>query len=61
MSPHELKEIRNKLGLTQEALARLIGVSFQTVNRWERGLFKPSPLAVEKLKSIMMNRQVNNG
>ncbi len=52
MNAEDIKTIREKLGLTQEALARLIGVSFQTVNRWERGGFKPSPLALEKIKKL---------
>lgn len=52
MSATDIKEIREKLGLTQEALAHLLGVSFQTINRWERGLFKPSKLALEKIKQL---------
>lgn len=52
MNAEEIKIIRERLGLTQEALARLIGVSFQTINRWERGSFKPSPLALEKIKQL---------
>jgi transcriptional regulator with XRE-family HTH domain len=30
-----LKGLRQQLGLSQEALARLVGVSFPTINRWE--------------------------
>jgi transcriptional regulator with XRE-family HTH domain len=30
-----LRRLRTGLGLSQEALARLLGVSFATVNRWE--------------------------
>ena len=29
--------IRRKLGLSQEQMARLLGVSFASVNRWEGG------------------------
>ncbi len=30
-------EIRNRLNASQEDLARMIGISFATVNRWENG------------------------
>jgi len=52
MQASDIKAMRDKMGITQEALARLLGVSFQTINRWERGVFKPSPLALEKIKAI---------
>jgi predicted ATPase/DNA-binding CsgD family transcriptional regulator/DNA-binding XRE family transcriptional regulator len=32
-----LKDLRRRLGLSQEQLARRLGVSFATVNRWESG------------------------
>lgn len=35
-------EIRNKKFLTQEELAKELGVSFATVNRWENKKFEPS-------------------
>ena len=38
-----LAERRKALGLTQEALADLIGVERSTVVRWERGLTGPTP------------------
>jgi DNA-binding transcriptional regulator YiaG len=59
MNSLEIKEIREKLGLTQEALAHILGVSFQTINRWERGLFSPSPLALEKLKRLQEKGEAN--
>lgn len=37
--------LRKKLGLTQAEMARRLGVSFVTVNRWENGHCRPSPLA----------------
>lgn len=37
MSPEQLKALRNKLGLTQQALADRIGVNLSTVWRWEHG------------------------
>lgn len=59
MNSTEIKEIRERLGLTQEALAHLLGVSFQTINRWERGAFKPSRLALEKIKQLEEKEKVN--
>ncbi len=39
------KDIRKQLTLSQEDLARELGVSFATVNRWENEKSKPSKLA----------------
>ena len=47
-----VKELREKMGMTQEQLARELGVSFKTVNRWERGKNKPSRLAVARLDAL---------
>jgi DNA-binding XRE family transcriptional regulator len=43
--PAQLKEVRKQLTLSQEDLARELGVSFATVNRWENGRSRPSKLA----------------
>lgn len=40
----KVKYVRAKLNLTQEQLARELNVSFATVNRWESGKYKPSPM-----------------
>lgn len=57
MTGKEIREWRKQMGLTQERLAQLIGVSFQTVNRWERGIFKPSNLAIEKVQLLISRQQ----
>ncbi|MBI4369147.1 MAG: helix-turn-helix transcriptional regulator [Elusimicrobia bacterium] len=44
-SPFLLKKIRQQLSLSQEDLARELGVSFATVNRWENNQARPSKLA----------------
>lgn len=44
-----VRKLRRKLGLTQEKFAAKLGVSFATLNRWENGRAKPSPLAVQRL------------
>ncbi len=50
--PALLKEVRQQLGISQEDLARELGVSFATVNRWENGRVKPSKLAKAQLKGF---------
>ena len=47
--PSLIKEMRRQLALSQEDLARLLKVSYATVNRWENGLSKPSKLAKAQL------------
>lgn len=47
-----LKQVRDQLGLSQEDLARELGVSYATVNRWENGLAKPSKLARVQLEAF---------
>jgi len=47
--PALVKEIRRQLTLSQEDLARQLGVSYATVNRWENGQSKPSKLAKAQL------------
>ncbi len=48
--PCLVRTLRERLGLSQEKLAVTLGVSFQTVNRWERGHAKPSQLALNAIE-----------
>lgn len=48
-----IRTIRHRTGLTQEKLAARLGVTFPTVNRWEHGRAKPSPLAIQKIKELV--------
>ena len=41
-SSDQIKEIRSRLNLSQSELAEKLGVSFATVNRWEKGHCEPS-------------------
>ncbi len=52
MSPANIKRTRTILGMSQERFARTVGVSFCTVNRWERGKTVPSPMALKVLKKL---------
>ena len=47
-----VKEMRRQLALSQEDLARQLGVSYATVNRWENGQSVPSKLAKAQLNSF---------
>ena len=47
-----VKSLRQRLGLTQEQFAHRLGVTFASVNRWENGQVKPSPLARQKLEAL---------
>jgi DNA-binding XRE family transcriptional regulator len=44
-----IKELRKKLILTQAEFAELLGVSFQSINRWERGKHEPTIKVKRKL------------
>ena len=48
----KVKELRKKKDWTQEDLAREIGVSLSTVQRWESKRTKPIRLARKELKKL---------
>ena len=54
-----VREIRERLGLTQEKFAARLGVTFPTINRWENGKAKPSPLALLRIKDLL--REMGQG
>ncbi len=45
-----LKKLREEAGLSQEGLARIIGVASATISRWERGA--PAMLTVPQMKAL---------
>lgn len=47
-----IRELRAKLGLTQEQFAAKVGVTWSTVNRWENGRGRPSPLAMRQIEEL---------
>lgn len=53
MSPDEIKQLRKTLGMTQTHLARALGVETGTVNKWENGKHKPSPMAVRMMRHLL--------
>ena len=48
-----VKETRKRLGLTQVQFAQELGVSFQSVNRWERGKTKPLPILLKQIEAMV--------
>jgi DNA-binding transcriptional regulator YiaG len=55
-----IRALRERLGLSQEKLAVRLGVSFQTVNRWEKGRVTPSPMAI-KLIELQLRQMGDRG
>jgi putative transcriptional regulator len=51
--PRLTRDLRLCMGLTQEKFAAKLGVTFPTINRWENGRARPSPLAMEKIEALL--------
>ena len=48
-----VRELRQRTGLSQEKFAAKLGVTFPTINRWENGRAKPSPLAMQRIEEML--------
>jgi len=55
----KLKELRKRKGWVQEDLAREIGVSLSTVQRWEIKDVKPTRLARRELKRLFKEAEID--
>src|SRR4051812_36345683 len=53
MTSDQIRAIRTKLRMSQEAFALTLGVSFATVNRWENGKAKPQKDRMDRLKALL--------
>jgi transcriptional regulator with XRE-family HTH domain len=51
--PRLVRELRQRTGLTQEKFAAKLGVTYPTINRWENGRAKPSPLALKQIEDLL--------
>ena len=51
--PRLVQELRQRMGLTQEKFAAKLGVTYPTINRWENGRAKPSPLAMKRIEELL--------
>ena len=60
MSPEEIKELRQRLGLSQNKFARKVGVTQITVYNWEQGKTTPPEPTLNLLK-LFKEQIENNG
>ncbi len=51
-------ELRSKLNISQHELANLLGVSFQSVNRWENGHFEPTKIVKVRLLKLLEENNI---
>ncbi|MDZ8226721.1 helix-turn-helix domain-containing protein [Nostoc sp. ChiVER01] len=55
-----IHDLRLAFGLTQEQFAATLGVTYTTINRWENGRSKPSPMAM-KLIELKLDEMGSQG
>lgn len=53
-----IKELREKIILSQAELAELLGVSFASVNRWERGHHEPTIKSKRKIVALCKKHKI---
>ncbi len=56
-----IKDLRDKLLLTQTELAQELGVSFASVNRWENGRTEPTIRAKRKIRELCKMNNIEMG
>ena len=54
-----IKELREKMILSQTEFAKELGVSFASVNRWENGQFEPTIKVKRKLAPYFKKYKIN--
>lgn len=54
-----IKDLRNKMLLSQTELANLLGVSFASINRWENGHNEPTIKIKRKIKELCEREKIN--
>jgi transcriptional regulator with XRE-family HTH domain len=48
-----VRETRQRLELSQVKFAEKLGLSFQSVNRWQNGRTKPLPVALKQIEQLL--------
>ena len=56
--PSAIRRLRAKLNISQTELAAMLGVSFTSVNRWEKGHHQPTVIAKEKLRELFIENNI---
>ena len=54
-----LKDIRNKLLLSQTEMAELLEVSFASINRWENGHHEPTIKVKRQIKELCKKHKID--
>ena len=54
-----IKDLRNKMLLSQTELAILLGVSFASINRWVNGHYEPTIKIKRKIKELCEREKIN--
>ncbi|CAX58403.1 Helix-turn-helix DNA-binding domain protein [Erwinia billingiae Eb661] len=55
MTGADIKEMRDRLGLSQAFLAEIVNMSVESVSKWERGEKKPNGAALRTLNTLDRN------
>lgn len=58
--PILIKKLRDRLGLTQEQFAQKVGVTFSTINNWEKGTRTPHPFLFQRLLEMAEEAGLKN-
>ena len=56
-----LKSLRKQLKVSQDKMARMIGISMRTYVRWELGESLPSDMAIEKIEAFILGQSDSPG
>ena len=59
MTGEQIKELRKSLGYTQARLAEEVGLTPNTIARYERDELKPSPPVLKLLRLLELSQELN--
>ena len=53
-----VKDLRDRLIMTQAEFAKMLGVSFTSINRWENGLNRPTTTARKQIVELCKENDI---